>query len=128
MDKAVLVGVDIEGGKQLLNAMDAAGMDVRAAFWYYEEEPERWRLYVATPLVDSDGPRAVYGCVRSLLDQLPSVSLSLADMKVISPRDGKVTILRTAYQTGPRIADLSVKSSTINGVYTAGIYLYRMNE
>ena len=63
MDNATLVKPDIEAGRQLLQGLDEANFDVQAAFWFYREESEEWRLYIATPLVAKMGPRESSRCV-----------------------------------------------------------------
>ena len=35
MNKGILVGPEIEAGKNLIEALDASGLRVKAAFWYY---------------------------------------------------------------------------------------------
>ena len=55
--------VDIEKGKELLKALDKKGVNVRTAFWRYIPEASEWRLVLAMPLVDREGPRAGYEAV-----------------------------------------------------------------
>ncbi|MCU1273426.1 MAG: hypothetical protein JWO48_857 [Bryobacterales bacterium] len=63
MDQGILVGPEIEAGKKLIEALDASGFRVKAAFWFYREESEEWRLYIATPL--SEGARTSRGLLQS---------------------------------------------------------------
>ena len=67
MDNAILVGPNIDAGKRLLQALDIAKIKVDAAFWFYREASEDWRLYIATPLVQELGPRMAYSKVLDVL-------------------------------------------------------------
>jgi|HubBroStandDraft_6_1064221.scaffolds.fasta_scaffold1084569_1 hypothetical protein len=40
MDNATLVARDLDAGKQLIRALDMAGLDVKAAFWLHLEEAD----------------------------------------------------------------------------------------
>jgi hypothetical protein len=128
MDNATLVGPEIEGGKQLVRALDGAGLDVKAAFWLYLEEAEEWRLYIATPLVKKQGPRDVYSRVLKVLKENMISSIDLSEISVIDPTDGLAAVLSLAFQTGPTdIKDIKVVGSAVNGVYVRAAHIYRMN-
>ena len=127
MDNAILVGPDVEAGKQLIRALDASSLDVKAAFWLYREEAEEWRLYIATPLVKEYGPREVYVRVLKVLKESKTSSIGLSQISVIDPSDALVTILSFAFNTGPGIKDIKVFGNTVNGVYIRAAHIYRMN-
>src|SRR5260370_16581848 len=38
-----------------------------ASFWLYASEENRWRLFIATPLFDSQGPLFVYNLIQNIL-------------------------------------------------------------
>lgn len=127
MDNATLVGPDVEAGKQLVRALDAASLDVKAAFWLYLEEAEEWRLYIATPLVKELGPREVYIRVLKVLKENKISSIDLSEISVIDPSDGLVTVLSFAFKTGPGITDINVVGNAVNGLYVRAAHIYRMN-
>jgi hypothetical protein len=109
------------------NALDESGLDVQAAFWYYREEAEEWRLYIATPLVEELGPREVYSRILATLKNNCIKSIDLSKISVVDPTDGLVTVLRLAVNTGPGITDISFNGNSINGVYVRAAHIYRMN-
>jgi len=53
MDKATLVGIDLEAGRDLLNLLDQAKFKVTAAAWIHLPEFSDWRLWIASPVYDS---------------------------------------------------------------------------
>jgi hypothetical protein len=69
MATAVLVNKDLEIGRQILHALADAHVPVNVAFWANVSESGEWQLFIATPLVDSDGPKIAYEQVlRTLHD------------------------------------------------------------
>src|SRR5437867_3762068 len=60
---------DIERGTKVLKALDDAGFRARAAFWQYAPESSDWRLVIALPAVDLNGPRSVYETLRRILSK-----------------------------------------------------------
>ena len=90
---------DIQKGEAVVRALDEAGLEVRAASWLRLAEAPDWRLVLAMPLVDKEGPRAGYGAIRKTLAR---------------PRD-----LRKA------IADIRVSDNIVDGVLVQDAYIYR---
>ena len=127
MDKATLVSPDLEGGKKLVAALDGAGIDIRAAFWLYREESESWRLYLATPLVKTEGARIAYTEVLKELDSLEVPTLKFWNISVIDPADPLVVRLKAAVYTGPTIDSIPFIGSTIDGVHVPPAHIYRIN-
>jgi hypothetical protein len=122
-----LVGPDIEAGKQLVRALDASGLDVRAAFWLYLEEAEEWRLYIAMPHVKEQDPREAYSKVLKELNENQISTIRLSQISVIDSTDGLATVLSLAFNTGPGITDIDVVGNAFNGVYVRAAHIYRMN-
>jgi hypothetical protein len=94
MDNATLVKPDIDAGRKLLEGLDCAKFDVRAAFWFYREESEEWRLYIATPLVKKLGPREAYSKVLDVIKEPQIEGIDLSKVSVVDVTDGLVSILR----------------------------------
>lgn len=90
MASAILVDFPREAGWRLLDLLDAADFNfqINAAFWRYEEEPEEWRLYLASPRVGSDGPSALYERIQPLLGGMSATDrgdLDLQDIILVTP-------------------------------------------
>jgi len=67
MDKATLVEVGEKKGEELIQQLDQSGLEVVAAFWFYVPDSDTWRLYIASPAVDEEGPKAVYERIQDVL-------------------------------------------------------------
>jgi len=130
MDNTALVGllgIDIEGGERLLKALDEADLDVRAALWSYSSDSDRWRLMVAFPLVDEEGPKKAYTLIQSELAKLtPPTGISLSDIWAVGPEHDLIRALREAARKYPgMISKKWFKRTVINGVFIEGAYVYR---
>jgi len=126
MDNATLVKPDIEAGRQLLQGLDEANFDVQAAFWFYREESEEWRLYIATPLVAKMGPREAYSKVLDVLKKKRIQGIDLSRVSVVDVTDGLVTVLGYAVKTDPGISDIDFNGNSVNGVYIRAAHIYRL--
>jgi hypothetical protein len=62
-----LVNKDLEVGRRILHALADAHIPVNVAFWANVSEGGEWHLFIATPLVDTQGPKAAYEQVLQTL-------------------------------------------------------------
>ena len=81
MVTALLVDKKIEAARALLGKLKDNGLPISSAFWNYLAEPEQWTLMIASPLVDSEGPLAVYARVdEAVPNDVRNDDLSLRDI------------------------------------------------
>ena len=68
-----------------------------ASFWLYTSDENRWRLFIATPLFDSQGPLFVYNLIQNILAENWDMSLAfrLHSISVQSPNHPVVKALRS---------------------------------
>jgi len=55
-----LVEVEISDGRLIVDELRRQNFPITAAFWYYFDEAERWRLVIISPHVQTVGPRDAY--------------------------------------------------------------------
>ncbi len=126
MVEDTLVDRKIAKGERFLKALDAAGLPVDAALWFYFEEAEEWRLIVATPIVDEKGMFADYRAFDEATGALdPPLEFDLGELRAASRKDPIIKALRglgdrASYYVG----------RTFGGFYEGGVsflggYLYR---
>ena len=127
MDKTVLVERDIQEGKDLVEALDKTEFKVDASLWFYSSDSDEWRLLIASPFVEENGPRKSYGFIRSVLTQpsLPS-GISLKNISVLSPDHQLIKLLKTVFSTGPDIAGIRFTRNVINNTLIEDAYIYRI--
>src|SRR6266481_5929183 len=86
--KEVLAANEIEAGEELLRRLDAARLEVIAAYWVFNSEDGNWRLELVSPLVEEWGPMRFYAQVLSALRAEPSLEDRL-DFGVINLKGAK---------------------------------------
>lgn len=127
MDKASLVVELIEDGKRLIEALDAAKFDVKAAMWFYLPDTDEWRLIIASPFVDNSGPMKAYEFIQKEMEKLsPALGIKLRNIAVVSPQDRLISLMRLAIGTGPTISGIRFTQNVINNVLIEDAFIYRM--
>ena len=112
MDKATLVSIDIEGGRDLLKLLDEAKFKVVVAGWFHVPEFFDWRLWIASPVYDSEGMLEALRRIQAVLRKAPPhLSIELAQITVVSPKDPVIRDLRRRYGK----ADWFVEGTRIGG-------------
>jgi hypothetical protein len=136
MDQDPVVSEQTESGKRLIEALAAAGFDVRVAFWAKPTEDGKWFLYLASPAFDEKGPLAAYRFVFDVVRQIPDLWIEPLEVKVIGLNDSLAQAALAL--TKPTVADrpftvLNPKpysgmtrfgGSVLGGVSVEGAYIY----
>jgi hypothetical protein len=88
MATAALVDRDLDIGRKILVVLAQANIAVNVAFWAYVPQISEWQFFIATPLVDSKGPKAAYEQVlRTLHDAGMDPQLPWRRIFLRSPKD-----------------------------------------
>ncbi len=116
----------IEAGKRLTEALDKAKLQVVASLWFYDPDSDGWRLIIASPLVDQEGPLEAYRAIQKVLGALDQKDLSLSDISVVSPNHDLVKLLRNAIHTGKDISEIRFARNRINDQFIEDSYIYRL--
>src|SRR2546425_4358232 len=120
MGGTILVRLPIDEGRKLVDALEDSGIPLKAAFWLYFDEADVWRLVVASPLVDKEGPLRVYERIQEVLKKLAeTIPIQLSEISAFSPNDGIVKPLRIALDKRDNSEVLHVKSGIITGGKTS---------
>lgn len=126
MDKALLVEKSIDEGKRLIETLDKTEFQVAAALWFYVADSDEWRLVIASPFVDTNGPKAAYSFIQPILAQLEASEISLRNTSVVSPKHQLINLLRIAVGTGPGISGIRFTQNIINNTLIEDAYIYRI--
>jgi len=127
MGKATLVDADMKAGEALLNRLDETKFDVKAALWFYMPDSEEWRLILASPTVDAEGPKKAYEKVQSQLQGLDQgYELTLQNISLVGPGDKLIKLLKSAIKTGKAISHMRFTGNVINNVFIEDAYIYRL--
>lgn len=95
MAETSLVGLDIEGGRDLLELLDEAGIPVAAALWQYRPATEDWNLDIVTPLVEQVGVKGAFAKLDAALSSASSPPMeNLLHVSVFAPESWMAKSLR----------------------------------
>jgi hypothetical protein len=126
--KEPLTSEMIEAGKNLIERLDEEQFNVTSSFWWYTVDVGEWRLVIASPVVDTHGPKAAYEQVLRVLSDMPQVSslVSLRNIAILSPREHVVRLIGSFTQTPPdNFASIRISRSWINNQKVEDAYIYR---
>ncbi|MGA7080176.1 MAG: hypothetical protein WBQ43_05535 [Terriglobales bacterium] len=124
MATTALVSHDIEVGRRIVAALTRASIPVTVYLWAFIPQLQEWQFMIATPLVDSKGPRAAYGEVNralqkeGVLDDIPLRRIFLR-----SPSDKVLKFLERESKAVPQEA-FRVVNEQIAGNFVEDAYLY----
>lgn len=120
----------IKAGAKLVGRLDAANADIRSAFWLYISEEKTWKLIIASPKVDGEGPREYYKKIVSANGEVGEDEeiVPLNYIGVTSPSNQIVQLLKFAIGTGEGISGIRFSRNTINGFFIEDSYIYRSNS
>ncbi len=126
--KESLTNEMIEAGAELIRRLDAAGFELNAGLWLYMEEPNSWRLILASPIVTRDGPNKAYKKIQSVMSKKPEDRkvLALAHISAVEPNKPIVVLLRKAVKTDIGISGLRFSRNAVDGQYIEDSYIYRI--
>jgi hypothetical protein len=80
--------VDLDIGRKIIVALAQANIPISVALWAYVPQIDEWQFLIATPLVDSRGPKAAYERVlRTLHDAGMDSQLPWRRIFLRSPKD-----------------------------------------
>lgn len=129
MDKTTLVEKDFESGEILIKALLESGFDLQAAFWFYFDESDLWRLVIASKLYSEKGPKEVYSQIRAEIDKLtPPVDIALTNISAISHEKEIVVALNQVLGMTKDVWGVRLGNQVISGLYIDGARLYFVNE
>lgn len=134
MGKTVLVSdglsdAMIDAGARLLGRLDAHEIDVKSAFWLYSSEDRLWRLMLASPMIDIEGPLEYY---RKIMEANSGVeddepTISLHDVVAVSTSDQLVRSFGAAVTPDDLAEGLRFSRNAIKGFFIEDAYIYRSN-
>ena len=136
MDQDTVVSDRTKNGEQLIEALAAAGIDVQVAFWAKPSDEGKWYLYLASPLVEKEGPKAAYLSVYGVMKKLSDIWIEPLDVRLVGLRDSLTEAVLAA--TRPKAPDspFAVQNprpypgmtqfggSTLGGLSVDGAYIY----
>ncbi|MBI2843759.1 MAG: hypothetical protein HYX78_10200 [Armatimonadetes bacterium] len=118
----------VRAGEQLTRHLDEFGFGVTASFWLYTSDWNEWRLVIASPRVEAEGPRAAYAAIDEVLSREPEdikAELGLHNITAIDPSSRLVKAFQSAVRTGGGISGIRFSRSRADDMYIEDAYVYR---
>lgn len=123
--KEPLRSEQIAAGKELTRVLAGSDLQLVACFWLYTSETNEWRLILATPVVDAEGPKKTYALIRQTLTASSDPSLSLLNISVQSPQNPLVQSIRLSYDLDLKVSGgLRLSRTRVGDVFIEDAYLY----
>ncbi len=124
MASTALVERDLEVGRRIMGALTHAGIPVKVAFWAHIPEIDEWQFFIATPLVDSKGPRSAYEQVlQALRNEDIDSDLPWRRIFLRSPKDPVLKALGEQSRSLPH-ENFQAVNATIGDKFVQDAYLY----
>jgi hypothetical protein len=84
-----------EMGREMSLRLRERGFELVCSLWLYHPESNRWRLVLASPIVDREGPRKAYEIIEQILQENWEMGIWLRDISAVSPSDPLIQALRS---------------------------------
>ncbi len=129
MVKDILTDNMVMDGEQLVKKLLDTDLNIRAAFWLYLKESDKWRLMIATPKVGADGPISVYKKLQSILKEFDKETLNftLSDLSVVKPNNEVVQLLKGVFGPTDGVKQIRFSKNAINTHYIEDSLLYYLD-
>jgi hypothetical protein len=127
VDQGPFLEEKLADGRRFVERFAADANPVQAAFWVKTAEEGFWFLYVATPIVDRDGPAAAYRAVHASLTELGESSVSSSEIKVVSPSSPIAKDVLAVMARVPGRLAVRSGSWTVGSMDIVQMYIYPPN-
>lgn len=124
MAYAALVTEHIREGKRILSKLDELRFKIYAAFWWYDQEEDQWKLIISTNLVSEIGPRAAYGLIFEKIKT--STFVKRSDIMLVPTHDFRVRLLKSYFDRSSLLLS-DTGAQIVSGHTIDGAYPYRLN-
>jgi hypothetical protein len=132
MDKTTLVvPFSHSAGLALLQELVDEGFEIKAAYWLYLSEPDDWRLHIALPMYDAEGPKATYNAFQAALStavaagKISDGDIDLIDTTAVSPKNPLARAVSKITINSPKEGYL-ISRSSVDGIWVDQAYVYRI--
>jgi hypothetical protein len=123
MDKALLVGPDVDTGRKILKTLEAANVKISVALWGFLSEYEDWRLILSSRQLDAAGIRDAYGLVYRTLK---NAGFTIDDTDPIMILGMKEKFVRELRKLAGRAPEGRQLAGAMGDRYLMHSYVYRI--
>jgi hypothetical protein len=118
---------DIEFGKALWRSLrDSNQFPINGIFWLFNSESGEWHLVIATPKIDSVGPRRAYAELSAVTKSIQSDSTQRLRIELISPSHPFYQALHSVFGDTASVEGARLGNTQVGGMYINDAYLYEI--
>jgi hypothetical protein len=126
MGQALLVSIDIPLGREVISAMETAGLTVNVALWAWLSEYEEWRLVLASRKLDKENLLQAYMLVNSATDAAGIGIRRVPEIMILKMTDPFIRELRRLYGKSKDVEGLRLGGYSIGGRGIQDAWVYRI--
>jgi hypothetical protein len=135
MDQDAMVSAVLDGGQYLIDVLRDSGFNIEVAFWAKPSE-ERWRLFLASPVVDEKGARAVFSIIHDAIRAAPECGIDPSEVRAIGIENPMAKEAAEAVKPKVAVGPSAVRKrkpytgvtrylgSTLGGISVDGAFVY----
>lgn len=124
MDQALLVNIDIDLGREVISALETAGLTVNVALWAWLSEYEDWRLVLASRKLDKEGPRQRYELINDATDAAGIGIQRAPEILVLKTTDPFIRELRRLFGKSKNVEGMRLGGQVIGGRFIRDAWVY----
>lgn len=118
---------DIEFGKNLWLALRTTSkFPTRGIFWLFDPDSDEWHLLIASPRIDSVGPKTAYAELSAVTRSLPTNPIHFSKIELISPKHPLYQALQSVFGETASVEGARLGNTQIGGLYINDAYLYEI--
>jgi hypothetical protein len=126
-DVETLDGVDIEFGRKLWQRLrDNQDFPSQGIFWLSEPNIGGWHLVIASPKVDTLGPRDAYLEIAPIMRSITADSSQHIRIELISPKQPLYQALRSVFAQTASVEGARLGNTMVGGMFIDEAYLYEI--
>ena len=124
MDSELLVDIQIEDGRRVVELLVNSGFNVSVAFWAQTSEDGPWYFYIASPFADQQQMRMSYKIIYDCLSEVSSPFVSPAEIKLLDEKDpiARAAINERNYR--PSATGTKFRGRYLGGLWIKEAYIY----
>jgi hypothetical protein len=126
MDQALLVSIDIPLGREVISALEAAGLTVNVALWAWLSEYEDWRLVLASRTLDKEGLRRRYGLVNQATDAAGIAFHRAPEILILKTTDPFIRELRRVFAKSKNVEGMRLGGQRFGDRSIGDAWVYRI--
>lgn len=116
----------IDAGAELVKKLDETGFVPTTALWLFQPDDNEWRLYLASPEVDTRGPRHVYKRIQNAIAEMgeAAAAVPFSSIGLLTTDSELVRLIRKVVKSSD-LNRIRFSKNAIDGQFIDDALIYR---